>query len=260
MSDTLSVWKDTYRIRAYEVDPAGYASIQSLCNYLQESAGNHAHDLGVSVAQLLRNGLTWVLSRLRVEMDTYPGWQDDITVETWPSGVTGLLANREFLVSAGNGRPIARASSAWLVVDIERKKPVRVPPVIHDLRIPERDLPLGPPPPAREAPESYEEEHLFKVRYSDLDMNQHVNNVRYVEWAVESVPSEVMTAGRIVSLDIQYRHETLYGDTVRIETAEWPDADRQAFFHRITRAGDTREAARAITRWSTQPPTGSDHT
>src|SRR3990172_1102587 len=97
------VWTETFEVRASETDPTGFASVPAICNYLQEVASNHAQALGVSVEQLTAQGLTWVLARLHVELDAYPAWREPVRVETWPAGLHGRYAVREFLIHDGRG-------------------------------------------------------------------------------------------------------------------------------------------------------------
>jgi acyl-ACP thioesterase len=107
VSDLL--WTDEFPVRLYEADSRGSLAVGSLCNYLQEAAGNHAGHLGVSVGQLMERGLTWVLSRLHVCVARLPRWRDEVTIETWPSGLDEMVATRDFRLHDGGGRSIGRA-------------------------------------------------------------------------------------------------------------------------------------------------------
>ncbi len=171
-----NIYTDTFYVHSYEIDTTGTASIKSICNYLQETAGNHADELGVAVDRLSEENRTWVLSRLHVEMDRYPRWREELQIETWPSGENGLLATREFILSSADGDELGRATSAWLIIDIDRRRPVRIPDYVSEIRLPDRErvLPETEELPSMEDPDL---EATFRVRHSDLDLNAHVNNV-----------------------------------------------------------------------------------
>jgi len=86
----------------------------------------------------------------------------------------------------------------------------------------------------------------FDVRFSDLDVNQHVNNVRYVEWALEAAPREMLLTQQPTEIDIQFRAETGLGETVVTQLQQ--DADR--LLHRLRRTRDDKTVAQATTQWA----------
>ena len=252
MPRTAGTWTETFHVRAYEVDPRGRVAIQTLCNYFQEAAGNHAETYGVSVADLLDQGLTWVLARLHVQMDRYPRMGSTIRIETWPSGIEGLLATRDFRffeVQNDTVEEIGRGTSGWIVIDAAGKRPVRVPAVITEIQLP--DLPPTIPNAFSkfDVPDYADHQCRYGVRYSDLDINQHVNNVRYAEWAVGSVPDDILHTHQIHRLELQFKAETTFGDAVVARATRQNVPDGATFTHRLLRESDARDVALARTHW-----------
>ena len=86
------------------------------------------------------------------------------------------------------------------------------------------------------------------VRYSDLDINQHVNNVKFVEWIVESVPSATLNAWVASEVEINFLAEAFHEDRI-LAACSAQDPDHTIFHHSIARQQDGRELARAITKW-----------
>ncbi|GIV60613.1 MAG: acyl-ACP thioesterase [Rhodothermaceae bacterium] len=256
MPPSADPWQETFRVRSYEVEPGGHASVQTLCHYFEEAAGNHAQALGLSVEQLASQGLTWVLSRLHVQVAAFPRWRDTVRVTTWPSGQNGLFALREFQVHDEGGRLLARATSGWVMIDVQRRRPVRLPGFLRAYLFPRPDRAveddftrLRPPP------DGYERARRFHVRYSDLDLNRHVNNVRYVEWAVETLPPAFLETHRLAGLEIHFRAETGYDAAVIAEAASDAAAGTgTGFWHRLRREDDDRDVAVARTRWRPAAP------
>lgn len=238
-------WTESFTVRSYEVTPHGYAALQTLCNYFQEAAGNHAQQLGLSREAMLRRGTAWVLARLRIQVRRYPAWKQAVQVETWPSGVNGLYATREFMLRDGEGGTLALGTSAWAVIDVERRRPVRIPEDVYDITPPEQPRPLAFADRRVPAPDRVDHERRFDVRFSDLDVNQHVNNVRYVEWALEAAPRDMLMTQQPTELDVHFRAETALEETV--ETQAQQEGDR--FIHRVQRARDEKTVALATTRW-----------
>lgn len=249
MPQSATVWTESFPVRSYEVTPRGHASIQTIGHYLQEVASNHAQALGFSRDQMLAQNTAWVLSRLRVAMDRYPPWRSNVRVETWPSSAEGLRATREFILTDDAGEPLGRATSAWFVIDIDRRRPTRLPDSLDEVTPPDRERPLPLPDENLPAPDQTDHEHRFRVRYSDLDLNAHVNNMRYVEWAVEAVPKSILDSHQLAELDIQFRAETTFGETIETQAQQVDSSETPSFLHIVRRRGDEQIVAQARTVW-----------
>lgn len=246
------VLEEAFRVRSYEIDPDACLTLPTLCDYLQEAAGNHATALGVATDRLLERGLAWVLARLRLEVERYPRWRETMTVTTWPSAADGLYARRDFLLHDAGGALLGRATSAWFIIDVARRRPVRLPEEVLALPRPERPPALAHEAPALAAPDAPEAERRFTVRRSDLDLNRHVNNVRYVEWALEAVPEALRQPARAETesrrcrrLDVQFKAESVYGDTI-VSACETSGTTVR---HAVRHAEDGRVLALARTDW-----------
>lgn len=237
-----------YTIRSYEVDAGGRLSVPSVFNLLQDAASSHALELGVSVPQLLAANHTWVLSRIILKMSSYPAWRDVVEVRTWPSGIQGAFAMRDFEMRDNSGRRMGCARSAWIVIETAKRRPVR-PGIFADRLKDAEDAPvmdyaLNKLP----RPDGTSAVKRFKVRYGDLDINQHVNNVSYVEWLLESIPGFGESLRRLSGLEINFVGEAFLGDQVSalcLPAAEDPNT----FAHHIRRESDQTELIRARTLW-----------
>jgi len=240
------VWTEPFRVRAYEIGPDARLTPPHLCDWLQEAAGLHATALGVATDRLLAEGRAWVLTRLQVAVARYPRWREEVTVETWPSAADRLYAQRDFVLSDASGAPLATATSQWLVIDVARRRPVRLPEAVHAIVRPDRPHALAPAAEPLAEPEAPDETRQFSVRRADLDLNEHVNNVRFVEWALEAVPGALRAGRHCARLDVQFRAEALYGDTVESTCA----VAGEAASHRVAHAEDGRTLALARSEWA----------
>jgi acyl-ACP thioesterase len=223
-----------------------------LCQFLQEAATAHAVILGVAVESLIDRGVAWVLSRLHLEMDRWPAADEQITIETWPEAASRLFTERRFEVLDGSELRIGSASTLWLVLDLERRRPVRLPPEISE-RLHEHEL--GDEPRRfgdLTAPEPAEIELAFTIRRSDLDLAAHVNNTSYVEWAIEAVPDEVWSNSDLTELEIHYLSECHHGQNVLSRSRVLDRGDETEVRHQLVRPDDDTEVARARTVWRTR--------
>jgi len=246
---TATVWTDDVPVRASDLTPHGTASAPALCVYLQEAAGHHADALGVSMRRLQEERQAWVLSRLHLDLDRPPRRDETVTIETWPSGLEGLYATREFVLST-NGAEIGRATSRWFVIDTERRRPVRPPRSLYDLETPDRPLPLPHDFDDLSEPDRVDHEASWRARYHDLDLNRHVNSVRYLDWALGTLPDDLLDAHQCTGVALQFRSEATLGTPVRATAQMDADNDGQRARHALHHAGTNDLLAVARTDWT----------
>jgi len=244
----INIWRENYQIRSYEVDCRNRLSILSLFSFMQEAASKHAGALGVSIHQLHAENYTWLLSRLKIKIAAYPGWNDPIQVNTWPSGTQQLFALRDFKMNGTDHQTIAAAISAWLVIDLHKRRPVRIAPFVERLKPIEGSHTLDDRLDKLPALSNPAHEKSFVVRYSDLDINQHANNVKFVEWLVEGVPAGTLNTLVPSEFEINFLAEAFYNDKI-IATCGSQNSENTEFLHSLTRQQDGRELARARTKW-----------
>ena len=249
LGDMDLIFRKDYVIHTYETDASGLAKTVSLLNYLQDAAGDHAGRLGLSVIDLFKRNMTWVLSRYHVRVHRYPAMGDRLEVTTWPSGKDGYFALRDFAVSDGTAGPLLAATSSWMILGLERKQPLKIGDVIDIPYVLDRRA-LDDPFTALPIPSGRDSEVRFRVGSAHLDWNHHVNNAVYVQWALEAVPPDVLMNSRPVELEVSYRAEAFYGDDVVSTVQRVPDDGYgPAFLHQLFSAAKGTELVRLRTRW-----------
>jgi medium-chain acyl-[acyl-carrier-protein] hydrolase len=243
------MWTDEYYISSYEVDARGKASLPTLSKFMQESAYNHANHLEFGYHQLKEKNLFWVLSRLSIKIDRYPQWGDKIKLCTWSSGVERLLAFRDFRLLDEQGAVIAAAVTAWLILDAHKRRPQRTDELKARVKLLPDQRALEERPvkiPGLSHPTM--EGAFFPVRCSDLDLYNHVNNAKYIEWILDSFPGEMHREFAVAEFEINFLAEARIGDEAAIHTEKLKDAPL-AFAHCIKRKADNRDICLARTAW-----------
>jgi acyl-ACP thioesterase len=214
---------------------------------LIESAVTSARELGFGIESLQEQGLTWVLGRIHVVLDEPLLSNEELEIETWPSGLLRSTATREFRILKGE-REVGRATSIWFVLDMTTRLPVHpaevMPPSMHE-RTPSV---LGLSRALKSFSESPEIEHRFNVRFSDIDRNQHVTAASYIAWAMEALPTSLWSAQRLASLDVQFLAECHHGSEI-VTSSVALETTPAMRLHRIARSSDGRELARLCTTW-----------
>ena len=213
-------YETSYTARSGECDPDGFLRFSALCDYLQETAADHAFKTGFGKGcDGIPENITWVLTRLRVELERYPAWRDEVVTLTFPRGMRKLFAYRDFELSLANGEVIGRAASEWMVVDMATRRAQRVPEKIAAYGNTVRAPALGEAPFGKfefgdgigEGGRTVSTRKEFTAQRSHIDVNGHVNNVRYFEWMLETAPDAMK---RPLSFEAVFRAEVLEGETV----------------------------------------------
>lgn len=232
-------------VHGYDVDAFGELSLPALAAYLQELAGHHATELGCGLEALRPRGLTWVLVRQRVEAPRPIPLGEELEIATWPSGIHPLVVTREFTVSGRDGAALARASTAWLVLDLATRRPVKPGAVLDPALRPHLEAVAAIPPRLPEpAPDAAS--RRFEVRYADIDVNRHVTNTSYLAWALEGVPEATWLTERACAAEVHYLAEARLGDAALVRT----DGAGSERSHAVLREADGKELARLRTRWT----------
>jgi acyl-ACP thioesterase len=262
-------WSETYSVHTYEMDRLQRASVRAICGYLIETAGRHTDAIGWSIPQLLEQDRSWFFSRFLLRMETYPGWRDKITVETWPPGSQKLLALRDWRILSGQ-QLIGLATSGWLMIDIRNRRPLRPGsyPEWKQFLHPQRTIPhtFGRLPSFGDA--GVNEEMLqFRVRFSDVDINGHANYLSYIDWILESVPPPIREQHQIAEMEVHFLREVNFAEELESrarqieEQAVSPmgkDASKAVpgiqFLHALVRKEEPVELVRARTVWIPAAP------
>lgn len=209
-----SEWEMDFEIRSFDVDTNCTARLPSFCKYIQEAAYYHAEHLGLGHSDLWPLKMAWVLSRMRIEVERLPQWGETVKLRTWPSARDRLFYYRDFEFTDENGDVILLASTAWFVIDYEKRE--RISPDWWT----SAPFPLGSKvfgaKLGRLKSCGCEGGAPMQVNYGDLDQNSHVSNIRYVEWILNSLPLEFHQTHVIQSLEVNYLAEAVYGHSISI--------------------------------------------
>ncbi|HNS05664.1 MAG TPA: thioesterase [Candidatus Saccharicenans sp.] len=245
--DRQHEYQTDYEIMSFNVDYQNRAHLSALMNYLQDAARLHSIAEKFSVFDLQAKGVTWVISRYHLQVQRYPEMGEIIAVKTWASGKHSFYALREFEISDARQKRILAATSSWMIIDLKDRRPVKIndffpDELILNKRLIEDDFPVLP------VVERLNFKSNFKAWFEDLDFNRHVNNVAYSRWAVESLPPEVLFSRRPVEIEINYRSEVFYGDTIEVITQR-PLNENEEWIQQIFNLSTGKEVARLRSAW-----------
>jgi acyl-ACP thioesterase len=210
-----SIFRKDWEINFTQCTPNGYLKYTDLCNLLQLTAAAHSELGGISFSDMQEFDQAWVLSRMRVEISKLPKWKDWVTIKTWINTLENSRSVRALEVYV-NGIKIVGSETFWAVINTEKRRP-------EALALPFEHFEIFPDNKAIEKSLSKillfdNKEEVFNkvVVLSDLDIVNHVNNVKYLEWCLDFVPSELIINQKIDSFEMNFMKELSLKDAVKI--------------------------------------------
>ncbi|MDR1142605.1 MAG: acyl-ACP thioesterase [Spirochaetaceae bacterium] len=231
----MDIYSEQLSIRFADVDQSDSLTIAATFDLFQEAANTHAELLGVGRDMMQKTGQVWILSRLSVFMERRPRYREQVTIRSWPRGSNKLFAVRDYDIrTAGQSSvepAVVRGRSAWLIVDLEKHRPLRPQTLVEQLPPNEgMDALPGPnsgnePPPSlasrfsADAGKDFPRPAPRRAAYSDIDYNGHVNNARYIQWIQDLLDPSLFAGAKQIRLDINYLSEVRYGETIGLYTA-----------------------------------------
>ena len=244
MSLQVTKYTKEYTVKSYEADCHGFLRILTLMNILQDIACENADVLGFGFAKCHEYNLTWVGSNYLIKIKRLPRIDEHFVIETWPAAAKMWGAVRNFNIKDTTGKVIACASSQWVLIDYERRRPVALSKYFSeysflDERVMDDDF--------HKLPEVTNPDLVteFAVRFDDIDVNNHVNNAVYPVWASESVDSGYRMTHLPTEIEINFKKEALFGEKVKVETTQGESESIHVI--RDEKSGD--ELAKCLFKW-----------
>jgi medium-chain acyl-[acyl-carrier-protein] hydrolase len=240
-----SPYNETFTLPAAAEDDSELSRLLAALEEMMETAGRHAEILGVGVRELHGKGLTWVLARLHVQFGIIPQAGQTIHITTWPAGRQRIFAVRDFRLSDNDGTEILRATSAWALMNMDTRRPSRLDPHLpvfshHPERMIVDDFSHLPPlqnPGAQVA---------YRAAAADIDINDHVNNTVYLDWALRAIPGELRRQ-KPRALEAAFLGEARLGDEIFCQSEKSAEGNRTIISQSLQDTAGGRELTRL--RW-----------
>ncbi|MBW1810835.1 MAG: hypothetical protein JRJ87_21770 [Deltaproteobacteria bacterium] len=252
--DTAGRFTTRFRVRYQDSDPNLLATPVALLGAMQEAAIEHSEHVERGTEWLLQRSLSWMIVQTRFEILSLPTCHTNLEVITWPSEMGRLLSRREFIINDADEKPVLLGTTLWAFMDTAAKKVTRVPedvsnayPVLIERAL---DKPFRRP----EGCDQYQWQNRFPVRRWEIDFNSHVNNLRYLDWMLETVPADCYEAFRVQEVNIRYQKEVSLGQSVLAKTSRLSTVPGglARFGHIILIEESSEPIASAETIWAPQ--------
>ncbi|MCF2687706.1 acyl-[acyl-carrier-protein] thioesterase [Bacteroides fragilis] len=213
MSDANKIGSYKFIAEPFHVDFKGRLTMGVLGNHLLNCAGFHASERGFGIATLNEDNYTWVLSRLAIDLEEMPYQYEEFTVQTWVENVYRLFTDRNFAILNKDGKKIGYARSVWAMINLNTRKPADLL-TLHGGSIVDYvcDEPCPIEKPSRIKVTTDKPSAKLTAKYSDIDINGHVNSIRYIEHILDLFPIQLYMRKQIQRFEMAYVAESYYGD------------------------------------------------
>lgn len=238
-----------YEVNYYDIDSNQKCKFTSIVNYLCDVGTSHSAAIGETIDVLLNEKkYTWVFYKYDIKMYKYPSYGDIVTIETEAIGFNKFYAYRKYTMLDDKGNVYGEGIALFLLINIERRRPIRVTKEqleLYDCLDCVKEIEMIEPSEIERI--DYEKE--FLVRYSDIDTNEHVNNEKYIEWAIESLPIEISKNHMIKDMNIKYEREAVYNDKIKVYAQVEKTEQGIVTIHKIISTVNEKELTRVEIKW-----------
>ena len=202
-----------FTIPCYNTDASWRLKPAAFMDLAQEAAGLHAVYLGFGYDDLIKKNVN-------VKFIDTPLWRDDVTLTTWHKGFNRLFFLRDFVMTDKDGRERVKATTSWLVLNLETRSMVRDPKLVEQGTVC-TDNAIETPADKVRMPRDIEALAVYErvVGYSDVDMLGHANNAMYMQWAMDAVDYELASTRPVKEFTINFNHEIKAGQKVTLYRA-----------------------------------------
>lgn len=184
---------------------------------MQELAGAHSDLLGAGYPYLRKKSLAFALTRTELHMDRYPVIGEKVVCHTWAAPVMKWMYPRYFIFETESGETLGYAGTIWVLLDLNERRMASPAELGVEIATSSRKAPLRMPGKAASVDEAAEA-RMYLPGYSEIDVNGHVNNTRYVSWMCDRLGADVLKDKCVKSMLVNYPHEILPGQPVELRT------------------------------------------
>jgi acyl-ACP thioesterase len=242
------LWESSTKIRAFDVDADNRLKVSTVFDYYQDAASLHADNLKVGYDDLIPKGYFWVLSWAKFEFNDYPKFKDEVKIQTWGKKQFKLYSLRDFMLHSSDDQLLCKGTTAWLLLDAKTLRPKILTQLFPDVMMLEEKNALTDLPQKFPSIPRTEIVYSKQIKYSDIDLNKHANNAKYVELIQDCYNQEFHSLHRMNSLTISFISETKYGDTVEV-SKNIPANDKQPHFIEAKNLDTGKSVFQAMIEW-----------
>lgn len=207
-----------YKINIYNVDSRHYCKFSTLVDYLWDVVIEQSDALGETKEGFVHNDCVWVLLKYDINIYKYPKFKDTVSVSTEVTGYKKVYGYRHYTIKDSEGTLLGEADSIAILIDFNKRRPMKITPDQCEVYGLEKELENPPKLDDLTTLSDIEFSSSYTMSYSDIDSNNHVNNVKYMEMSLNNLPKEILNNYDISNIKVLFKKETSIGNTVSVSS------------------------------------------
>lgn len=203
------------RVRSEDVNKNNDLTLRGLFKYLLNAASTHSDMVGYGLDDIEITHVAWIIMNWKVEVYRYPKVAEAIHIRTWTRDISKLYTFRDFEVIDNTGTRIAIGTSKWIMVHSKTREILKIPQEVveafgpvNTMIFPDEIVKL------QEPKEEFLNQFNYTVLRRDLDANNHVNNLNFLDFALETLPADVYENIKFKNINIMYKRQLFLGDKI----------------------------------------------
>ncbi len=212
------IFEHKYEVVVKDLEKNNKLSNKAILGYMEEIASLHSSTVGQGVDDLEKNGTAWVILDWKVQVYDRCGYGEIVTLKTWVSANDKFCSYRDYEVYDSKNNLIAIGTSKWVLIDMKTKHITKIDDELGKKYKPEYNKNVFNEEKLEKIkePTEYISNIIYNVQRSDIDVNKHVHNLNYLDFAYEALPQDIYEQNQnIKSVRITYKHELKYGDIIK---------------------------------------------
>ena len=209
----MGIYTSKYKVLFEDTDKNLEIKNTVLMRYLIDSAGMHSEQAGYGISNVQKTHIVFLLTGWQVKILKRPKLLDEVIVKTWPETLSHSLSTRNFEVYVQD-ELVARASTKWIMVNSETHAVMSVTEEITNAYGPIKQAVFDKPIPKLQIPDYFDDSYDYIIKRRDIDSNNHVNNLKYIEFALELLPEHLYLKESFSEIFVNYKNECKLGDEI----------------------------------------------
>lgn len=210
------IYSNTFTVNFCDVGENNELTNKGILRLMQELAGQHSNSVGIGLNDTPKTGFAWIILNWKLKVYMRPKWNEKLIISTWTKCEKSLFCYRDLKICDKNSNVIAVAKSKWVLFDVNKKRISKVPEYVQE-KFPDSDESVFNEKIDEKLKEPANSKFVYeyKIQKRDIDTNHHVNNLNYLDYAIEALPENI-TNTDFSNVEIMYKHEAKLRDTITI--------------------------------------------